>query len=208
MLAEGLPMIEMKASCPAAVPVSAHAVAAELRKRYPGLPTLKLHKLLYYCQGYHLATFGAPLFEESLSAWDMGPVVGSLWYDEKARRPVDPGPPLGEAALNTIGYVLRRYGALTGRDLRHLTRSEAPWRLADAGRSPGTSVRIQVAWMEDYFRATAGPDEDEEIVLDADVIAEWLSGAGRTRDVAGPRDTPEQLAGRVDELRARVAKGA
>jgi uncharacterized phage-associated protein len=38
----------------------------------------KLHKLLYYCQGHHLATFGLPLFDESISAWDMGPVVGTL----------------------------------------------------------------------------------------------------------------------------------
>jgi uncharacterized phage-associated protein len=208
VLVEGLPMIEVKAPYPAAVPVSAHAVAAELRRRNPGLPTLKLHKLLYYCQGYHLATFGVPLFGESLSAWDMGPVVGSLWYDEKAGRPAEVGPPLDEAALNTIGYVLSRYGALTGRDLRHLTHSEAPWRLADAGRSPGTSARIQTAWIEDYFRATAGPDEDEDVVLDAAAVAEWLKDAERTRDAAAPPDTPEQLAARLDQLRARVAEGA
>ena len=201
-------MIEARAPYPAAVPVPAHAVAAELRRRSPCLPTVKLHKLLYYCQGHHLATFGVPLFRESLSARDMGPVVGSLWFDEKAGRPVDPGPPLSEAALNTIGYVLSRYGALTGRDLRHLTHSEAPWRMADAGRSPGSSVRIRTAWIEDYFRATAGPDEDEDVVLDAAAIAEWLKDADRTRDAAGPPDTPEQLAARLAQLRARVAEGA
>ena len=171
---------------------------------------MKLHKLLYYCQGYHLATFSVPLFGESLSAWDKGPVVGALWYTERSGRPVEPGPPLDEAALNTIGYVLSRYGALTGRDLGHLTHSETPWRLADAGRRPGTSVRIETAWIEDYFRATAGPDEDEdeEIVLDARFITEWLSDAERTRDAAAAPDTPEQLAVRLEELRTRAAKGA
>jgi uncharacterized phage-associated protein len=206
--AEVLSMNEATASYPAVVPVSARVVAAEFRRRHPGLPTVKLHKLLYYCQGHHLATFGVPLFAESLSAWDMGPVVGALWYAEKVGHPVDPGPPLDEAALNTVGYVLSRYGALTGRDLRHLTHSEAPWRLADAGRSPGTSVRIPTAWIEDYFRATGGPDEDEEVVLDASAIAEWLSDAARTRDAAAPPDTPEQLAARLDELRAKVARSA
>lgn len=201
-------MIEARAPYSAVVAVSAHAVAAELRRRCPGVPTLKLHKLLDYCQGYHLATFGAPLFEESLSAWDMGPVLSSLWYVEKAGRTAEIGPPLDEAALNTIGYVLSRYGALTGRDLRHLTHSEAPWRLADAGRTPGTSGCIETAWIEDYFRATAGADEDEETVLDAAAVAEWLSGAERTRDAASPPDTPEQLAARLDLLRARVAEGA
>lgn len=38
--------------------VSAYEIAAELRKRLPGIGTKKLHKLLYYCQGHHLSTFG------------------------------------------------------------------------------------------------------------------------------------------------------
>ena len=201
-------MIRTRESYPAEMPVSAHTVAAELRRRQPGLPAMKLHKLLYYCQGYHLATFGVPLFAETLSAWDRGPVVGALWYSEKSGRPVETGPPLDEAALNTIGYVLSRYGALTVRDLGHLTHSETPWRRADAGRSPGTSVRIETAWIEDYFRATAGPDEDEEIVLDAAAVAEWLRDAERTRNAAAAPDTPEQLAARLAELRTKAAKGA
>jgi len=41
---------------------SAHDVAAALRDRLPGLPTKKLHKLLYFCQGHHLAVKGEPLF--------------------------------------------------------------------------------------------------------------------------------------------------
>ncbi|MGQ0776145.1 MAG: hypothetical protein ACT4NY_17255 [Pseudonocardiales bacterium] len=40
--------------------LSAHDVAAVLRDRLPGLGAKKLHKLLYYCQGHHLATFGEP----------------------------------------------------------------------------------------------------------------------------------------------------
>jgi uncharacterized phage-associated protein len=73
-------------------PVSAHDVAREIRKRMPGVPVKKLHKLLYFSQGHHLATFRVPLFAETISAWDMGPVVGRLWhredkgYDEPARR--------------------------------------------------------------------------------------------------------------------------
>src|SRR5437773_4537685 len=104
--------------------LSAREVAAVLRERLPGLPAKKLHKLLYYCQGHHLAAFGEPLFRETISAWDMGPVVGTLWYREKhgdvSRHHAD----LDEAQLNTIGYVISRYGALTGRDLENLTHSE------------------------------------------------------------------------------------
>lgn len=90
--------------------VSAHDVAAELRQRLRGLPTKKLHKLLYYCQAHHLATFDVPMFRETVSAWDMGPVVGTLWWEEKEAAGPFGGDPtrLDEAALNTIGYVLHR----------------------------------------------------------------------------------------------------
>ena len=63
--------------------VPAHDVADALRERLPGLRTKKLHKLLYYCQGHHLAVFDEPLFRETISAWDMGPVVGELWKAEQ-----------------------------------------------------------------------------------------------------------------------------
>src|SRR5947207_14369309 len=103
--------------------VSAHDVAVVLRERLPGLPVKKLHKLLYYCQGHHLAAFGEPLFGETISAWDMGPVVGTLWKQEKDGEPA-PVPAragagvgvgaarLSEAELNTVGYVVSRYGGL------------------------------------------------------------------------------------------------
>jgi uncharacterized phage-associated protein len=52
---------------------SANDIASELRKRLPGAPIKKLHKLLYYCQAHHLAAFDSPMFTESVSAWDMGP---------------------------------------------------------------------------------------------------------------------------------------
>ena len=35
------------------------------------LTNLKLQKLLYYQQGYHLAAFGTPLFEENVESWIM-----------------------------------------------------------------------------------------------------------------------------------------
>jgi uncharacterized phage-associated protein len=59
--------------------VPARDVAAALREWLPDLGAVKLHKLLYYCQGHHLARFGEPLFADTISAWDMGPVVGTLW---------------------------------------------------------------------------------------------------------------------------------
>lgn len=191
-------------SYPAPMPVSARDVAAALRERHPGLPRVKLHKLMYYCQGHHLASFGEPLFTESLSAWDMGPVVGTLWFTEKEEGPARAGRELGEAELNTIGYVLSRYGALTGRDLQHLTHSEEPWRLADAGRAPHTSVRIESGWIERYFRTAEGEIDEDDVVLDAVAVREWLQDAGSRRDAPARPDDPHEQVARVEELRARI----
>ena len=47
------------------------------------LTNLKLQKLLYYQQGYHLAQFGTPLFDEDIEAWMYGPVVPSVYDSYK-----------------------------------------------------------------------------------------------------------------------------
>ena len=112
------------------VPVSAYDVAAELRRQLPGLRTKKLHTLLYYCQSHHLAHFGEPLFAESVIALGMGPVVAQLWKAENDGRLPDAAQALGAGQLNTIGYVISRYGRLTAHDLELLSHAEDPWRAA------------------------------------------------------------------------------
>jgi uncharacterized phage-associated protein len=187
--------------------VSAHDVAAALRARLPGLPTKKLHKLLYYCQGHHLAAFGTPLFGETISAWDMGPVVGTLW---RAERSGDiPGlQQLGEAELNTIGYVVSRYGKLTGTDLEHLTHSETPWQYANTARLPGESARIELDWLRDYFTTTGALDDDDETPVDAAEVRAILKGAEARRNPNPRPDDPERLRAQVAELRAQLGRSA
>jgi len=159
---------------PVAMTVQAHDVAAALRARVPGVPTKKLHKLLYYCQGHHLAATGEPLFVEGLAAWDMGPVVGKFWHAEKNGQLGEPVELRSEAALNTIGYVVSRYGQLTGRDLELLSHAEMPWRRADENREPGGSSRIEREWLLEWFSSDAG---DEETELDSGTVSQWLADA-------------------------------
>jgi len=186
---------------PPDMPVSAHDVAAVLRKRLPGVGIKKLHNLLYYCQGHHLATLGEALFGETISAWDMGPVVGTLWKAERDgdAPPVDPH--LGEAELNTIGYVISRYGALTGRDLEHLTHAEDPWLTTNRHRRPGGRVRIQNDWIREYFRSNVDPESGEdEVPFDSETLAEWLrDSVFRTSESSEPDD--------LDEIRTRRGAG-
>lgn len=177
--------------------VSAHDVAAVLRQRLPGLPAKKLHKLLYYCQGHHLATFGEPLFEETISAWDMGPVVGTLWKQEKNGTSPPPSSPMLEAELNTVGYVLSRYGALTGRDLENLSHNEEPWQLANRFRRPGEAARIETEWIREYFTVNVVDGDQDEVFLDSAAVTDWLQDAQKRRQQPVRRDDPAELLTRL-----------
>jgi uncharacterized phage-associated protein len=185
---------------PGDMTMSAHDVAAVLRDRLPGLPTTKLHKLLYYCQGHHLATYGQPLFRETISAWDMGPVVGTLWKEEQQGVAPMGQVALTEAHLNTIGYVLSRYGRMTGSDLARLTHAEAPWRRADEHRRPGGSAPIKVAWIKDHFTNEDVAD-DEELSVDAAAVTELLRDAERRRAEPVRPDDPEEFRTRLARAR-------
>lgn len=182
------------------MPVSAHDVAAELRARQPGMPVKKLHKLLYYCQGHHLAVHGEPLFDDTIDAWDMGPVVAGLWRAEKHGTPTPEPAELGEAALNTVGYTLSRYGALTGKDLENLTHSEDPWRNADNARQRGHSPRIEHDQIAQYFRDNIA----EENQLDRAQVSQWLRRTATRPAESGVALTREELIAEFAKIEARL----
>ena len=47
------------------------------------ISNLKLQKLLYYVQGYYLAYFNKPLFNEKIEGWTLGPVVPVVYTEYK-----------------------------------------------------------------------------------------------------------------------------
>jgi uncharacterized phage-associated protein len=57
------------------------------------LTHLKIQKLLYYAQGFYLANFDKPLFEDNIEAWKYGPVIQSIYFGlrfcEKSQQIVD-----------------------------------------------------------------------------------------------------------------------
>lgn len=100
---------------------------------------LKLQKLLYYVQGFHLAAFGEPLFEEEIEAWMYGPVVPSVYdhYQEYGNKGIEPEREVlalspEEEAL--FAEVLRVYGDYSAIGLMNLTHNESPWKSTPEGR--------------------------------------------------------------------------
>lgn len=168
-------------------------VAAAIRSRLGGVPVKKLHKLLYYCQGHHLAATGQPLFSESVSAWDMGPVVGQLWKSEQESGLAEVSSGLDQAGLNTVGYVISRYGGLTGLDLERLTHAESPWQQANRDRKPGGSTQIRPEWLLEHFQADLEAQRDEWARLDPAEVAAWLAEASTRRVEPARPDSVEEL---------------
>lgn len=130
--------------------VTANSVIAAIDVRRPGLKLAKQHLLLFFAQGHHVAHFGVPLFDEAIVATDLGVTV------EADGSPVDQ--PDSEGPLNTIGYVVERYGSLPPADLRALIQASQPWQLAVLTGRP-----INIGALRDWFlRDDETDDPDDE----------------------------------------------
>jgi len=125
------------------MPVSAHDVARSLRERLPDAGQKKLHKLLHYCQAWHVVHYGTPMFDETIRAYQHGPVVSTLWADEKYGRPLPVPLHLTGTHLDIISYVLDRYGHMSGWELEQLSHGERPWVSAYANAAWDDEITIE-----------------------------------------------------------------
>lgn len=113
-----------------AVTATANQVAAALREHLPASSGPRLHRLLYYVQGHHIALFGRPAFTEPLMAGPDGPTVDGL-----TEPPAYQAGSVTDSIHTAATVVAGRYGGLTTADLDRLTTAEPPWRLAAADRA-------------------------------------------------------------------------
>lgn len=99
------------------------------------ISNLKLQKLVYYAQGFHLAFFDKPLFNDTISAWAHGPVCPTLYHEYKKYGdsiiPRPSNPIINETfdvnqteLLNDINKVFGQFSAWR---LREMTHEERPW---------------------------------------------------------------------------------
>lgn len=96
------------------------------------LTNLKLQKLLYYQQGFHLAFFGTPLFAENVEAWMYGPVVPAVYdeysaYGSSALPEVKVPVSLSEDEEELFNEVYDAYREFSAIGLMNRTHSERPW---------------------------------------------------------------------------------
>jgi uncharacterized phage-associated protein len=121
------------------------------------LDQMKLQKLVYYANGWHLAIKGTPLINEQVEAWRYGPVIPSLResFRQYGDQPIDapasylvprPGanileeieevvPTIDQENPSDLGFVSsllervwRVYGKYTGVQLSNMTHEPgSPW---------------------------------------------------------------------------------
>ncbi len=118
------------------------------------ITNLKLQKLLYYQQGYHLAQFDKPLFDENVEAWMYGPVV-PVAYDYFQQYgaqslPVEKDviilPDEEESLFYQVYDAYREFSAI---GLMNMTHREKPWTEA-VPHNRGTVISLDA--MKSYFK--------------------------------------------------------
>ncbi len=119
------------------------------------ITNLKLQKLLYYVQGFYLAVFDKPLYNDEIEAWMYGPVVPSVYdnyapqgksplYNMESYTPIS----LTEDEEDLFNQVYEAYGQFSAVKLMNLTHEEAPWKSTETGKGNVISKEI----LKDYFK--------------------------------------------------------
>lgn len=120
---------------------------------------LKLQSLLYLAQGYHLALYDKPLFEEEFEASVHGPMNPEI-YKRFANGcglftiiKSNKVSSMENDLKKFIDRIIEVYGGFTGDQLESLTRSQTPWKLARKGLADYESCenKIDKLSMKEYF---------------------------------------------------------
>ncbi len=158
---------------------------------------LKLQKLLYYAQGFHVAMHeGAPLFPESVLAWPHGPVVRQVWQRHKRCGFSPIAAPKNYAPENYAPEVLELleavnsiYGGFMPKRLEEMTHEESPWR-----NTPRNHV-IRLELLQEYFGEIVEAGKHGEAIGGAPRLAGKRFSSSTTegnlgQDGGSPRKAP------------------
>jgi uncharacterized phage-associated protein len=131
------------------------------------LSNIKLQKLLYYVQAWHIAIKETPLFDGKFEAWVHGPVNRDIYarfntskylyseitYDDIIDKNVSNK--LTEDEINHVNLVLDSYAKFSGIQLEEMSHNEIPWIEAREGYQPNERCTIEIneSTLGDFFRA-------------------------------------------------------
>ena len=112
--------------------ISHYFINKGLGTKYP-VTNMKLQKLLYYSQGWYLASHKEPLFHNDFYKWDFGPVCPDIYYNFKPFR----GNPIPSSyadygslprdIMPFLDQIWATYGDYSALQLSALSHTEKPW---------------------------------------------------------------------------------
>lgn len=123
------------------------------------ISNLKLQKLVYYAQAWHLAIQHQPLFQEDFEAWIHGPVIPELYqkYKSFGWKPIveEVKPQLPSKIVQFLEEVAVEYFCCDAYELEQMTHIEKPWNLArgDLPLDAPSQEIIKKEWIEEYYGA-------------------------------------------------------
>lgn len=131
--------------------VNVFSVAEYILSKLGPMTAMKLQKLVYYSQAWHLTWDEEPLFEERIEAWANGPVVPSLYAAHRGEYRVQEGMfsdrvdgALSNDEVESIDAVLEVYGDKDPQWLSNLTHLEDPWKIARLGVPDGQRCNKEI----------------------------------------------------------------
>lgn len=99
------------------------------------ITNMKLQKLVYYAQGYHVAKYNDVLFNDEIKAWPHGPVCPRVYefYRGYGANPIEcpiefDTTIFSKYQLQTLTDVWNCYSQYSAIGLRNLTHEEPPWK--------------------------------------------------------------------------------
>jgi len=120
------------------------------------ITNLKMQKLLYYAQAWYLVNFSKPLFDDQILAWNLGPVVKSVYdeYKEFRHTPIISEEDFGENIkqfdkddLRFLDDFYDQFSSYSAHDLVNISHNEAPWKKA----YKTVSQIIDLELMKDFY---------------------------------------------------------
>jgi uncharacterized phage-associated protein len=143
-------------------------VARYILDQFGQMTTMKLQKLCYYTQAWHLASFGVPLFNEDFEAWNNGPVCRDLYELHKGQYSITSVDIEGRSDLNQkysnfVESIVGAYITFSGDELSSISHMESPWASAkDYGNRTGLSnVQITKESMHKFYSSLNSTNSKE-----------------------------------------------
>lgn len=124
---------------------------------------LRLQKLCYYAQAWHLANYGTPMFDGKFQAWAHGPVNTTLWalfkhigWGQIQKSEIETTINSSQhKVLDLLEEVWKVYGQFSAKALENMTHEETPWKKTRGklGEIQRCKKEISEKEIEQYYKA-------------------------------------------------------